>query len=271
MGVTISLPRRGRRPTPPDPKRIAFRQKLGRWDVQLSPYLYISPFFILFAVVGLFPSPTRSGCRSTSGTSSAGRASSSASTTTPMSSASHSSGPGCATPSASSCSPASQTLTALLLAAVLDQNIRAKTFWRMGVPSPVCRRPVAVGVIFSKMFADQSGLINALLGKVGLGPIAWHAEVIPSHIAIATMVNFRWTGYITLIFLAAMQAIPREVYEAALLDGASRRGSSSPSPCRCCGRRSSSSSSPTPSVACRSSTSPESSTRPVGRLRTGSG
>lgn len=36
------------------------------------------------------------------------------------------------------------------------------------------------------------------------------------------MVNFRWTGYVTLIFLAAMQAISRDVYEAALLDGASR-------------------------------------------------
>ena len=43
-----------------------------------------------------------------------------------------------------------------------------------------------------------------------------------SHVAISTMVNFRWTGYVTLIFLAAMQAIPSELYEAAVLDGASR-------------------------------------------------
>ena len=223
MSVTISLPPKGAAPDAPDPKRIAFRQKLGRWDVQLSPYLYISPFFILFAVVGLFPLAYTfwvsvhqwnliggqgkflgldnytyvigqpqfwTGLRNTF--------------------------------SIFLLSGVTQTLTALLLAAVLDQNIRAKTFWRMGVLLPYVVAPVAVGVIFSKMFADQSGLINALLGKVGLGPIAWHAEVIPSHIAIATMVNFRWTGYITLIFLAAMQAIPREVYEAALLDGASR-------------------------------------------------
>ena len=37
--------------------------------------------------------------------------------------------------------------------------------------------PVAVGVIFSKMFADQSGLFNALLDKVGIGAIGWHADV----------------------------------------------------------------------------------------------
>src|SRR5690349_23400738 len=37
------------------PRRVGFSQTLGRWDVKLSPYLYISPFFILFALTGLFP------------------------------------------------------------------------------------------------------------------------------------------------------------------------------------------------------------------------
>ena len=46
--------------------------------------------------------------------------------------------------------------------------------------------------------------------------------MLPSHIAIASMVNFRWTGYNTLILLAAMQAIPRDLYEAAIIDGANR-------------------------------------------------
>ncbi|MEI2825946.1 MAG: sugar ABC transporter permease [Dermatophilaceae bacterium] len=104
-----------------------------------------------------------------------------------------------------------QTLiAALLLAAVLNQNIRAKTFWRMGVLLPYVVAPVAVGVIFSKMFADQSGLFNSLLERVGIAadPLARRMRS-PVIVAIATMVNFRWTGYVTLIFLAAMQAIPR--------------------------------------------------------------
>jgi cellobiose transport system permease protein len=50
----------------------------------------------------------------------------------------------------------------------------------------------------------------------------WHSDTFASHIAIATMVNFRWTGYNTLILLAAMQAIPRDYYEAATVDGAGK-------------------------------------------------
>ena len=72
------------------------------------------------------------------------------------------------------------------------------------------------------MFADQSGLVNTLLGGVGIDPIRWHADVLSSHVAIATMVNFRWTGYTTLILLAAMQAVPGDLCEAAVIDGASR-------------------------------------------------
>ena len=113
-------------------------------------------------------------------------------------------------------------ILALVIAAVLSQNLRAKTFWRMGVLVPYVVAPVAVALIFSNMFGDQYGLINNLLGAVGLDPVGWHSQVVPSHLAIATMVNFRWTGYNALIFLAAMQAIPRDYYEAAMLDGASK-------------------------------------------------
>ena len=48
--------RRSESPEPPrSVKRIAFGHRMSRWDLKLSPYLYISPFFILFAIVGLFP------------------------------------------------------------------------------------------------------------------------------------------------------------------------------------------------------------------------
>jgi cellobiose transport system permease protein len=105
---------------------------------------------------------------------------------------------------------------------MLDANLRAKTFWRMGVLLPYVVAPVAVGLVFSKMFADGSGMINTLLGYVGIDPVGWHKDAFASHIAIASMVNFRWTGYNALILLAAMQAIPRDLYEAATIDGATR-------------------------------------------------
>ena len=82
--------------------------------------------------------------------------------------------------------------------------------------------PVGVALIFGQLFADQFGAINNFLGIFGIEPIRWHVEPLASHVAIATMVNFRWTGYNALILLAAMQAIPRDYYEAATLDGAGR-------------------------------------------------
>jgi len=48
----------------------------------------------------------------------------------------------------------------------------------------------------------------------------WKSETLPSHLAIATMVNWRWTGYNALILLAAMQAVPKDIHESASLDGA---------------------------------------------------
>jgi cellobiose transport system permease protein len=207
----------------PAPRRIAFRQRLGRWDVKVSPYLYISPFFILFAIVGLFPLGYTAWVSLHDWNLIGGKGEfvglSNFSTVL-------------AQPnfwialrntfSIFLLSSVPQVFVGLVLAAVLNANLRAKTFWRMGVLLPYVVAPVAVGLIFSKMFADQSGMINALLGDVGISPIRWHADVLSSHIAIATMVDFRWTGYTTLILLAGMQAIPTDLYEAAVIDGANR-------------------------------------------------
>ena len=208
--------------TPGRPVRVlSFSQRLSRWEVRLSPYLYISPFFILFAIVGLFPIAytavisfmdwdqiRRSGefvgydqyawilsqpkfwvaLRNTF--------------------------------SIFLLSSVPQLILALFIAAMLDRHIRARTFWRMSALLPYVVAPVAVGLIFNALFADQSGQINAWLSAVGIGPIPWHVEPFWSHVAIATMVNYRWTGYNALILLAAMQAIPRDTYEAATVDGA---------------------------------------------------
>ncbi|WP_214468018.1 carbohydrate ABC transporter permease [Microbacterium flavescens] len=210
------------RPTPVrQPRVISFSHRISRWDLKLSPYLYISPFFIVFAIVGLFPIAytavisfqnwdlvRNSGefvgfdqyiwilqnpqfwtaLRNTF--------------------------------SIFLLSTVPQLILAVFIAAMLDRNIRAKTFWRMGVLLPYVMAPVAVALIFSNMFGDNHGLVNNILTDLGLQAIPWHKDPFWSHIAIATMVNFRWTGYNALILLAAMQAIPRDYYEAATVDGA---------------------------------------------------
>ena len=200
---------------------LSFRNRLSRWDLKLSPYLYISPFFIMFAIVGLFPiaftaviSLQEWDLVRNSGTFvgleqyvwilndpkfwTALRN----------------------TFSIFVLSSVPQLILALFIAAMLDRNIRAKTFWRMSVLLPFVMAPVAVALIFSNMFGDNHGLVNNVLSDLGISPIPWHKDPFWSHIAIATMVNFRWTGYNALILLAAMQAVPREYYEAATVDGA---------------------------------------------------
>nr|MDT0666912.1 sugar ABC transporter permease [Micromonospora sp. DSM 115978] len=62
--------------------------------------------------------------------------------------------------------------------------------------------------------------INWSLGLVAVDPFNWQAGDWSSKFAIAVMVIWRWTGYNALIYLAAMQAIPKEHFEAAAMDGA---------------------------------------------------
>ncbi|NCD19520.1 MAG: sugar ABC transporter permease [Actinobacteria bacterium] len=199
------------------------KARLNRLDMKVSPYLFISPFFILFLVVGLFPLGYTAVVSLHDWGLIAGRGDfvgfqnfvdvlGQPRFYTALRN----------TFSIFLLSSVPQIIAAIAIAAVLDQNIRAKTFWRMGVLLPYVVAPVAVSLIFSRLFADQSGMINEILGNFGIEPIRWHADVLASHVAIASMVNFRWTGYNTLIVLAAMQAIPRDVYEAAIIDGASR-------------------------------------------------
>ncbi|HSE08608.1 MAG TPA: sugar ABC transporter permease [Nocardioidaceae bacterium] len=212
-----SAPRKG------EPDVLTLRQRLGRWDVKVSPYLYISPFFLLFLVVGLGPLAFTAyvsvhewdllsgkgeftgleNYRDVLGDRYFWKALQN-------------------TISIFLLSSAPQVVLALCIAALLDANLRGKTWWRMGVLIPFVVAPVAAALIFGNLFGDRYGLINEGLRAIGLEPIRWHVDRLASHVAIATMVNWRWTGYNALIFLAAMQAIPRDVYEAAAIDGAGK-------------------------------------------------
>jgi len=230
-------------PTEPLPPRteeeeraLARRSRRGRLDVKLSPYLYIAPFFLLFALTGLFPLlftayiATRQwntltgdgGLAICGATCDNGNA---ASIFGNFQWVLHQPVFWIALRNSFSIfllSTIPQLIIALILAAILDANLKAKTFWRMGVLLPYIIAPSAAGIIFAQIFSDQQGLVNTLFNWLGLPTVRWHASTLFSHIAIATIVNYRWIGYNTLILLAAMQAIPRDVYEASVVDGASR-------------------------------------------------
>ena len=166
--------RRSRRaPRAEQPRRvISFSHRLSRWDLKLSPYLYISPFFILFAIVGLFPIVLHRGHLVPGmGPGPQLRRRSSASTSTSGSSTQPQFWTALRnTFSIFLLSTVPQLILALFIAAMLDRNIRAKTFWRMSVLLPFVMAPVAVALIFSNMFGDNHGLVNNILTNIGLQP-----------------------------------------------------------------------------------------------------
>ncbi|GAA4813545.1 carbohydrate ABC transporter permease [Nocardioides caeni] len=208
----------------PDRRRLIRRHRRSRWDLKLSPYLYISPFFLLFAVVGLYPL-LYTGYLSLFDWNRAyyvrgefvGLDNYEFVLTDPVFQKSLVN-----TFSIFVMSSIPQVVVAVAVAAMLDRRLRASTWWRMSVLLPFVVAPTAAVLIFGSLFADQYGLINQALDAMGLDKIRWHVDRWWSHLAIAGMVNWRWTGYNALIFLAAMQAVPRDLYEAASLDGAGR-------------------------------------------------
>jgi cellobiose transport system permease protein len=220
--VTRRAPHQGVAPAPPRKPRLTWRQRLSLADVKWSPYLYIAPFFVIFFVVGLFP------LLYTAYLSLYDRELLDLEGTwiglgnyTELLADSQFWNALFNTISIFVLSTGPQIVVAVGLAALLNTRLRAPTGWRVGILLPYVVSLVAVGIIFANLFGPNYGLINSMLELVGLDRIDWQANWFASHLAIATMVNWRWTGYNALIVLAAMKAIPREIHEAALIDGAS--------------------------------------------------
>jgi cellobiose transport system permease protein len=115
-----------------------------------------------------------------------------------------------------------QLLMALGLAHLLNYGLRGRTFFRVAMLMPYATSVAAATLVFIGLFGRDYGFINWLLGLVGVHHIDWEAGRWTSQIAISTIVTWRWTGYNALIYLAAMQSISPDLYEAAAIDGASR-------------------------------------------------
>jgi cellobiose transport system permease protein len=114
-----------------------------------------------------------------------------------------------------------QLLVALALAHVLNHaRLRFAQFFRMTILVPYVTSVAATAIVFAQMFDRDYGLLNWLLGLAGIGSIDFVQTVWGSHVMIAAMVAWRWFGYTALLYLASLQAIPRDVYEAASIDGA---------------------------------------------------
>jgi cellobiose transport system permease protein len=114
-------------------------------------------------------------------------------------------------------------LLALMIANALHNATRLRTFYRIAYFIPNVTSVVAITLVFGSIFSNNFGLLNAFLRSIGVGEVQWLTSPWGIKIAIATIVTWRWVGYNAIIYLAGLQAISADVYEAAKVDGASPR------------------------------------------------
>ncbi|WP_433892652.1 carbohydrate ABC transporter permease [Streptomyces sp. CA-111067] len=111
---------------------------------------------------------------------------------------------------------------ALLIATGLNaRGLRGRDTLRLAYFVPMVLSPVIVALIFNIIFDQQAGLLNNVLHAViGIKPVNWLGDPTWAKAMIVLLLVWRWTGYLVIYFLAGLQSIPRELHEAAALDGA---------------------------------------------------
>ncbi len=115
-----------------------------------------------------------------------------------------------------------QHLIAIPLAIVLNnKKLKGREFFKTAYFLPFITSAVSIAIIFNYVFGTNFGFFNYMLTSVGLPKLRWleDKDLIP--VSIAILVNWRYVGWNTVIYLAGLQAIPNEMYEAADMDGAS--------------------------------------------------
>ena len=108
----------------------------------------------------------------------------------------------------------------LLIAILLHRSFPGRTFFRAMIFAPFVLGIAVIGVLFNYLLDTQFGLVNYLLGLVGIGPIGWIQTQPFAWIALVAMTVWWTLGFNTVIYLAGLGNIPGEQYEAAELDGA---------------------------------------------------
>lgn len=113
-----------------------------------------------------------------------------------------------------------QVVLALLLAVALNQPIKGRGFFRAAYFLPVVTSGVVISFLWSWMLSTDDGIINEVLGWFGIDAIPWLTSEVWSIPSIAWVAAWKNLGYYVVIFLAGLQSIPKNLYEAARIDGA---------------------------------------------------
>jgi cellobiose transport system permease protein len=206
------------------PAPSSWRSRLHRWDTKGSPYAFIAPFFLFFFAFGLFPL-LYTGWSSLHDVQ--------------LSDLDHSSWVGLDnyrnllesdffwkavknTFLIGVISTVPQLLMAIGIAHLLNYRLRGSLFWRVTMLAPYATSVASATLVFTLLYSWDGGMINWLLHFIGIDPVNWRESEWGSKLAVSSIVIWRWTGYNALIYLAAMQAVPNDLFESAAIDGANR-------------------------------------------------
>ncbi|WP_222871983.1 carbohydrate ABC transporter permease [Nonomuraea sp. PA05] len=113
-----------------------------------------------------------------------------------------------------------QTALALALAVLLDRRIKGVRFYRSLFVVPWMATPIVLALVWSWIFDPRDGALNRALGLVGVTGPDWLSDPAWALPAVALVSVWQYTGYNMLFFLAGLQGIPKELHDAAAIDGA---------------------------------------------------
>ncbi len=111
-------------------------------------------------------------------------------------------------------------LISLAVAGVLNRKIVGINIFRTVIFLPLAVSSVVMAVVWQFVFNTNNGLLNIMLGWIGLGPVPWLNDPKWAMLSLCTVSVWRSVPFATVILLAAMQGVPDNLYEAAKLDGA---------------------------------------------------
>ncbi|MEH7335949.1 sugar ABC transporter permease [Neobacillus drentensis] len=111
----------------------------------------------------------------------------------------------------------------LLIAVGLHSSmLRGKAFFRISYFMPAITALAAASIVFMILLDEHFGLVNYFLSFLGLDAISWLNTPFWAKVSVILVMTWRWTGYNMVIFLAGLQNIPADLYEAASIDGAGK-------------------------------------------------
>lgn len=113
-------------------------------------------------------------------------------------------------------------ILSILLAVLLNQKLRLRNAARATSIIPYVLIPAVVGIMWNWMYDNNFGILNYYLKAMGFRPVEWLTNQRSALTSVAIVIIWSYLGYNTVLFLAGLQGISRELYEASMIDGATR-------------------------------------------------